>query len=159
MNDGISKDLASLSYVSVHDVMAGIIQRGRGTLLAKMDKMDIQQAYWNVPIHASDRPLLDMQWQGAALSTQKTHNSAKKWYLQFCDDKSLFPLVASEKQLCHFVSLLAIQSLCHNTIKSYLAAIRHHHIAEGYRDPHIRNMAKLEQVLKVIKAVRSKGPQ
>ena len=61
MNDGIGKDLASLSYVSVDEVVAGIIQRGRGTLLAKMD---IRQAYRNVPIHPSDRPLLGMLWQG-----------------------------------------------------------------------------------------------
>ena len=62
VNDGISRDLSSLSYVSVDDVVAGIIQRGRGTLLAKMD---IRQAYRNVPIHPSDRPFLGMQWQGA----------------------------------------------------------------------------------------------
>ena len=35
MNDGISRDLSSLSYVSIDDVVAGIIQRGRGALLAK----------------------------------------------------------------------------------------------------------------------------
>ena len=34
MNDGISKDLASLSYVSVDEVLAGIIQQGRGKLLS-----------------------------------------------------------------------------------------------------------------------------
>jgi hypothetical protein len=62
VNDGISKDLSSLSYVSVDDVVAGIVQRGRGTLLAKMD---IRQAYRNVPIHPTDRPLLGMQWKGA----------------------------------------------------------------------------------------------
>ena len=48
MNDGIGKDLVSLSYVSVDEVVAGII---RGTLLAQMD---IRQAYRNVPIHPSD---------------------------------------------------------------------------------------------------------
>ena len=58
VNNGISKDLARLSYV---DVVAGILQRGRGTLLAKMD---IWQAYRNVPIHPSDRLLLGMQWRG-----------------------------------------------------------------------------------------------
>ena len=96
---------------------------------------------------------------GLAPSTQKTYNSGKKRYLQFCKDKSTLPLPASEEQLCQFVSSLAIQSLCHNTIKSYLAAIRHLHIAEGYGDPHVHNMARLEQVLKGIKAVQSKGPK
>ena len=67
------------------------------------------------------------------------------------------PLPAAEHQLCQFVSLLANQSLCHNTIKSYLAAVRHLHIAEGYGDPHISRMAKLEQVLRGIKLVQAKG--
>lgn len=96
---------------------------------------------------------------GLAPSTHKTYNSAKKRYLQFCRDKHILPLPASESQLCRFVSSLAIQSLCHNTIKSYLAAIRHLHIAEGYGNPHIHNMARLEQVLKGIKAVQSRGPR
>ena len=61
VNDGISKDLASLSYVSVDNVVTGIFQQRRGTLLAKMD---IWQAYRNVPIHPSDRPLLGMRWRG-----------------------------------------------------------------------------------------------
>lgn len=74
-----------------------------------------------------------------------------------CHDRVLPPLPASEHQLCQFVSFLANQSLCHITIKSYLAAIRHLHIAEGYGDPHISNMAKLEQVLRGIKLVQTKG--
>ena len=61
--------------------------------------------------------------------------------------------------MCQFISSLAIQSLCHNTIKSYLAAIRHLHISEGYGDPSIHSMVRLEQVLKGIKAVQSKGPK
>ena len=65
VNDGIGKDLSSLSYVSVEDVVAGIIQRGRGTLLAKMD---ICKAYRNVPIHPHDKLLLGMQWQGVTFA-------------------------------------------------------------------------------------------
>ena len=65
VNDGISKDLSSLSYVSVEDVVTGIIQRGRGTLLVKMD---IRQVYRNVPIHPYDRLLLGMQWQGTTFA-------------------------------------------------------------------------------------------
>ena len=48
--------------MSVDNVVAGIVQRERFTLLAKMD---IRQAYRNIPIHTSDRPFLGMQWQGA----------------------------------------------------------------------------------------------
>ena len=60
MNDGISKDLASISYVSTDKVVAGILQRGRGTSIAKMD---ILHAYRNIPV-PSDRVLLGMHWKG-----------------------------------------------------------------------------------------------
>ena len=59
VNDGINKDLCSLSYTSVDEVVASIITYGRGAMLAKMD---IKQAYRNIPIHPSDRIYLRMQW-------------------------------------------------------------------------------------------------
>ena len=62
VNDGISKDLCSLSYTSVDEVVASIITYGRGAMLAKMD---IKQAYRNIPIHPSDRIYLGMQWNGS----------------------------------------------------------------------------------------------
>lgn len=37
VNDGIDKELASLSYVSVDDVVTSIVQYEQGTLIAKMD--------------------------------------------------------------------------------------------------------------------------
>ena len=43
VNDGIGKDLTSLSYVSVEDVVAGIIQRGRGTLSKNGHSSGIQE--------------------------------------------------------------------------------------------------------------------
>ena len=42
VNDGIDKDMASLSYVSVDDIVAVIKRVGKGALLGKMD---VQQAY------------------------------------------------------------------------------------------------------------------
>ncbi len=50
-----------MSYVSVEDIVATVLKLGRGTLLAKMD---IKQAYRNVPVHPQDRWLLGMGWQG-----------------------------------------------------------------------------------------------
>ena len=61
VNDGISKELASLSYVSVDEVAMAVLQLGQGTMLAKMD---VKQAYRNIPVHPEDRPLLGMQWEG-----------------------------------------------------------------------------------------------
>jgi hypothetical protein len=60
-NDGIDKDLASLPYMSVDEVIAVALQLGKRALLAKMD---IKQAYRNVLIHPHDRPLLGMCWEG-----------------------------------------------------------------------------------------------
>ena len=61
VNDGITKELCSLTYTSVDDVVACVLKAGKGALLAKMD---IKQAYRNIPVHPDDRPLLGMKWQG-----------------------------------------------------------------------------------------------
>ena len=62
VNDGISPDLCSLSYISVDDVAKIIAQLGPGTQLAKVD---IKSAYRMVPIHPDDRHLLGMKWEEA----------------------------------------------------------------------------------------------
>ena len=67
------------------------------------------------------------------------------------------PIPASEQQVCLFCVFLAKQKLTHATIKCYLAAVRHLHIADGAGDPHMGSMAKLEQVLKGIKSIQAKG--
>lgn len=61
VNDGIVRELASLGYVSVDDVVDHVLELGKGTMLAKMD---IKQAYRNVPVHPDDRPLLGTRWAG-----------------------------------------------------------------------------------------------
>lgn len=60
MNDGIGKELSSVSYISVDDVAAHILKLGRGTLLAKVD---IKQAYRSVPVYPQDRLSLGMCWE------------------------------------------------------------------------------------------------
>ena len=64
VNDGISKELASLQYTSVDQAVKRIISLGRDCLLAKID---VKQAYRNVPVHPQDRPLLGMRWRGQLL--------------------------------------------------------------------------------------------
>ena len=86
----------------------------------------------------------------------KSYRSAKQRYLQFRQPRGLVVLPGSEHQLYQFVVFLAIEKLCHNTIKCYLAAIRHLHIAVGAGDPGISHMPKLEQVLKGIKSSQAK---
>ncbi len=64
VNDGIGKELSSLTYVSVDEVVDCLLTLGRG---AQMAKIDIRQAYRNVPIHPEDRPLLGVNWKETIL--------------------------------------------------------------------------------------------
>ncbi len=57
VNDGISPELCSLSYISIDDVAKAVRSLGRGGLLAKMD---IHSAYRMVPVNPEDRALLGM---------------------------------------------------------------------------------------------------
>ena len=60
VNDGISRDLSSLSYITVDSIVEQVRALGRGTQLAKMD---IQSAYRVVPVHKDDRCLLGVKWR------------------------------------------------------------------------------------------------
>ena len=60
VNDGINRELCTLSYITVEQVAAKLGELGRGALLAKVD---IESAYRLVPIHPDDRPLLAIQWK------------------------------------------------------------------------------------------------
>ena len=65
--------------------------------------------------------------------TRKSYASAKSHYLHFCA-KAGFDLVpASEQQLCRFVAQLAKDCLAPSSIKSYLSAVRHLHLAMTYQ--------------------------
>ena len=61
VNDAISPDLCSLSYISVDDAAKAVTRVGRGALLAKVD---IKNAYRIVEVHPEDRLLLGMQFEG-----------------------------------------------------------------------------------------------
>ena len=60
VNDGIDRELCTLSYITVEQVAATLSRLGRGALLAKVD---IDSAYQLVPVHPDDRPLLTIQWR------------------------------------------------------------------------------------------------
>ena len=59
VNYGISKELCSLSYITVDTAIDHIIELGPRTLLAKMD---IKSAFRLLPVHPSDHHLLVMEW-------------------------------------------------------------------------------------------------
>ena len=59
VNDGISKELSSITYPTV-DHLAMLVQRvGRGAFLVKAD---VREAFRNVPIHPDDQWLLGVEW-------------------------------------------------------------------------------------------------
>ena len=60
VNDGIQKELCSLSYTSIDAVADKVLSLGKGTFIAKMD---IKQAYRMVPVNPTDRWLLGMRWE------------------------------------------------------------------------------------------------
>ena len=61
VNDGIPRDSYSVHYMTMDDIIDGIMRYGRGTLMAKFD---VESAYRNVTIHPEDHFLLGMQWSG-----------------------------------------------------------------------------------------------
>ena len=61
VNDGISSDLSSVSYVSVDHLSSLVMSVGKGAFLVKAD---IKEVYRMLPIHPHDQLLLGMQWKG-----------------------------------------------------------------------------------------------
>ncbi len=62
VNDGVDRELCSLSYASIDVASSMVLRLGR---LAELAKLDIASAYRIVPVHPEDRPLLGMRWNGA----------------------------------------------------------------------------------------------
>ena len=60
VNDGIQKDICSLTYLKLDEVAQVVLRLGRGALMAKRD---ITNAYRVVPVHPADRHLLGMRWE------------------------------------------------------------------------------------------------
>lgn len=67
-------------------------------------------------------------------SSKQTYSSGEKRFLDFCSLYRLNPtnaLPADENTLIQYAAYLA-RSIKHSSIKSYLAAVRHLHIRNGY---------------------------
>ena len=60
INDGIPKELCSMTYITIDDAITKILTLGSGTLLAKID---IKSAFRLMPVHPADRHLLAMEWK------------------------------------------------------------------------------------------------
>uniref|UniRef100_A0A1X7UQT6 Reverse transcriptase domain-containing protein n=1 Tax=Amphimedon queenslandica TaxID=400682 RepID=A0A1X7UQT6_AMPQE len=67
VNNGISPALSTLSYTSVDEAVAMIIEAGQS---AWMTKLDFQSEYKKVvPVHPADQPLLGIHWRGVMSPT------------------------------------------------------------------------------------------
>ena len=68
----------------------------------------------------------------------------------------LTPLPVTGEVLCFYVSQLADDGLAHQTLKSYLSALRHMEITYGHPDPRVGDMPRLEQIMRVIKSSQAR---
>ena len=59
VNVGIDSGLCSLSYASVDDAVRLVCEAGQGAFMAKLD---LEAAYWHVPVHPDDQGLLAVKW-------------------------------------------------------------------------------------------------
>ena len=74
--------------------------------------------------------------QGVAPSTRSTYQSALRKFAEFCSLYCIVsPFPVSESILCYFSSYLACKTLSPQTIKTYLAGIRHMQITLGLPEP------------------------
>ena len=60
VNDGINRELCTFHYTSISDAATRLCTLGNGALLAKMD---IEQAYHNIPVSPDDKYLLGISWE------------------------------------------------------------------------------------------------
>ena len=85
---------------------------------------------------------------GLARSTHKTYCSGKNKFMSFCMQFGVSdPFPVSQALLCYFVAHLANSGLAYQTIKTYLAAVRHEQISRGLPEPkHTESLPKLKVV-------------
>lgn len=65
----------------------------------------------------------------------------------------------SEETLCRFVASLYVDRVAHSTIKCYLSAVRHFHVAQGYGDMFANRLPRLEYVLRGVKRLQGTRPK
>ncbi len=66
----MARELASVAYTSVDEVMRRVMQLGKGTEIAKAD---VKAAYRNVPVHPRDRWVVGKNWRGETLEMERSH--------------------------------------------------------------------------------------
>ena len=100
VNDGIPKNLCSLTYITVDSAIQRIQPLGQGTLLAKMH---VKSAFRLLPVHPSDRHLLAMDWdRGLYINTCLPFRlrSAPKLLNVLAD---LLSWILTQKRISHYL--------------------------------------------------------
>ena len=103
-----------------------------------------------------DRAVAFYLGQALADSTKKSYKSATRRYHSFCTVHNINPLPVCEQSLSRYAASLANEGLAHTSIKCYMSAVRHLHIEEGWGDPKLNCMPKLELVMRGIKRVQGR---
>ena len=89
--------------------------------------------------------------------TRRTYKSALRKFSEFCELYSIMtPFPVSEAILCYYASHLSSQNLAPQTIKTYLAGIRHMQITLGLPEPkEYSSLPRLRLIQMGIKRVHS----
>ena len=88
----------------------------------------------------------DLISDSLAQSSQRAYASAQQSFLQLCTSLKIPALPATEQVLLLFVADLS-QRVCHSTVRSYLAAVRHLHLSRGFPDP-LKGCPRVDLALK-----------
>lgn len=89
-------------------------------------------------------------------SSRRVYCSMQNRYLIFCSEGRVQPLLTNEEIFCRFVAWLFVQGLSHQTMKSYLSAVRHLQITSRMGDPFASEMPMLQYVLKGARIEKSR---
>ena len=103
VNDGISTEWSSVSYVSIDHLLALVLTTGKGALLVKAD---IKEAYRMLPIHPEDQALLGVQWEGIIYTDQALPfglRSAPKIFSAVADALQWIVRKKGVKNLLHYL--------------------------------------------------------
>ena len=117
--------------------------RSTGQGKARLDKRQLNEAVESLLSHS------------VSASTLRTYKAGGRRFAEFRAGLGESLLPALEAHLCEFVAQLEADGLTHGTMKSYLAAVRHFHIRNGWGDPRMGDMPRLVQALQGVKRKRA----
>ena len=94
--------------------------------------------------------------RGLAPSTHRTYWAGINRFVKFCTAHHVqAPLPVSQSLLCYYITFLAKSGLAYGTIKTYISAVRHLHVANDLLDPTAVPMPKMKMVANGIRKVQA----